>query len=131
MADQLVTVLLRLAMTSMHDGRLQRRFTSPAHIGKKYTLNGEQALTYRNVAQILSDVLGRPIRYARPSEADYLARLAENGAPADYIAVQRMIYRIVRLNISALPNRAVRELTGRPATRFREFAERERGTWER
>ena len=83
------------------------------------------------MARILSDVLGRPIRYARPSEADYLARLAENGAPADYIAVQRMIYRIVRLNISALPNRAVRELTGRPATRFREFAERERGTWER
>lgn len=104
---------------------------SPGHTGKKYTLNGEQTLTYRNVASILSDVLGRSISYARPSEAEYLERLTANGAPADYVAVQRMIYRIVRFNISALPNRAVRRLTGRPATRFREFAERERAVWER
>lgn len=106
-------------------------FTSPAHIGKKYTLSGEQALTYRKVARILSGVLGRTIRYARPSEDDYLAHLAANGAPADYISVQRMIYRVVRFNISAFPNRTVRTLTGRPATRFREFAERERAAWER
>ncbi|MFB8188181.1 SDR family oxidoreductase [Microbacterium sp. NPDC055988] len=105
--------------------------TAPGHLGKKYTLNGEQALTYRNVARILSDVLGRTIRYARPSEAEYLARLTAEGAPADYVAVQRMIYRVVRFNISALPNRAVRRLTGRPATRFREFAQRERAAWDR
>lgn len=104
--------------------------TSSGHVGKKYTLSGEQTLTYRNVARILSDVLGRTIRYERPSEDAYLAHLAATGAPADYIDVQRMIYRVVRLNISALPNRAVRRLTGRPATRFREFAERERSAWE-
>lgn len=105
--------------------------TSRTHIGKKYTLNGEQTLTYRNVARILTDTLGRTIRYVRPSEKDYLARLAERGAPADYIAVQRMIYRVVRFNISAFPNRAVRRPTGRPATRFRDFAERERDAWSR
>ena len=105
--------------------------TSPGHLQKKYTLNGEQSLTYRNVARILSDVLGRPIRYARPGEKEYLARLAAEGHPRDYIDVQRMIYRVVRLNISALPNWAVRRLTGRPATTFRQFAERERAVWER
>lgn len=105
--------------------------TSPGHVRKKYTLNGEQSLTYRNVARILSDVLGRSIRYARPSEKEYLARLADEGYPQDYIDVQRMIYRVVRFNISAFPNRAVRKLTGRPATTFRQFAERERRAWER
>jgi len=103
--------------------------TDPRHIGEKYTLSGEQTLSYHRVARILSEVLGRAVRYARPSEADYLARLAARGAPADYIAVQRMIYRVVRLNASALPNRAVRRLTGRPATSLREFAERERSVW--
>ncbi|MGX1702206.1 SDR family oxidoreductase [Microbacterium sp. NPDC055357] len=106
-------------------------FTSPGHEGRKYTLNGEQTLTYRNVARILSEVLGRVIRYPRPTEQEYLARLAEQGAPADYIAVQRMIYRVVRFNVSAFPNRMVRKLTGRPATRFREFALRERSVWSR
>lgn len=104
-------------------------FTSPGHEGKKYTLNGEQTLTYRKVARILSGVLRRVIRYARPTEQEYLTRLDERGTPADYIAVQRMIYRVVRLNISAFPNRSVRKLTGQPATTFLEFAERERQAW--
>lgn len=103
--------------------------SSPGHLRKKYTLNGEQTLTYRKVARILSDVLGRPIRYTHPSEKEYLTRLREIGLPADYIDVQRMIYRVVRLNISALPNRMVRKLTGQRATTFREFAERERTVW--
>ena len=105
-------------------------FTTPGHLRRAYTLNGEQTLSYRNVARILTDVLGRSIRYARPSEAEYLARLAREGLPEDYIAVQKMIYRVVRFNVSALPNRGVRRLTGHPATTFREFAEREKGCWE-
>ncbi|MGF2950546.1 NmrA family NAD(P)-binding protein [Microbacterium alcoholitolerans] len=105
-------------------------FTSPGHLRMAYTLSGEQSLTYAQIARILSGVLGRHIRYARPSERDYLARLAVQGAPADYLAVQKMIYRIVRLNISAFPNQMVRKLTGRAATTFREFAERERAVWE-
>lgn len=104
-------------------------FTSPGHLGKAYTLNGEQSLGYKKVAHILSEVLGRTITYARPSESEYLERLAAQGAPPDYIEVQRMIYRVVRWNISAFPNRKVRKLTGRPATTFREFAERERAVW--
>ncbi|UJP09705.1 SDR family oxidoreductase [Microbacterium sp. KUDC0406] len=104
-------------------------FTEPGHLRRAYTLSGEQSLSYRGVARILSDVLGRTIRYARPSEREYLARLEEEGWPEDYIAVQKMIYRVVRMNISALPNRMVRRLTGRPATTFRAFAEREQQVW--
>lgn len=99
------------------------------HVGKAYTLSGEQSLTYRQVAETMTEVLGRPIRYARPSEDAYLAMLAAEGAPQDYIAVQKMIHRIVRLNISAFTNRTVRKLTGKPATRFHQFVEDYRGTW--
>ncbi|TDN92288.1 SDR family oxidoreductase [Microbacterium sp. BK668] len=104
-------------------------FTTPGHVGRAYTLSGEQTLSYRKVARILSDVLGRTITYARPTEQDYLDRLAREGAPQDYIEVQKMIYRVVRWNISALPNRKVRRLTGHPATTFRAFAQRERAVW--
>lgn len=96
-------------------------FTSPGHLRKAYTLSGEESLTYDRVAAIMTGVLGRPIRYARPSEQEYLAALAAEGAPQDYLDVQKMIYRVVRLNISALPNRTVRRLTGVPATRFTQF----------
>jgi len=92
--------------------------TEPGHAEKAYTLSGEQSLSYRNVAAILSGVLDRTIRYSRPSESEYLARLAAEGKPQDYIDVQKMIYRIVCWNISAFPNRQIRNLTGRPATTF-------------
>lgn len=104
-------------------------FTEEGHLRTAYTLSGEQTLTYQKIARILTDVLVRDIRYARPSERDYLYRLAEQGKSADYIAVQKMIYRIVRFNISAFPNRTVRKLTGKPATTFFEFAHREQRAW--
>ncbi|QDP95449.1 SDR family oxidoreductase [Microlunatus elymi] len=104
--------------------------TEPGHVGKAYTLSGEHPLSYHKIATEMTRVLGRPITYARPSEADYLARLAAQGRPADYIAVQKMIYRMVRLNASALPNRVVRKLTGQPATTLREFVHDYRDVWQ-
>ncbi|HQF30962.1 MAG TPA: hypothetical protein PLJ34_05900, partial [Hyphomicrobiales bacterium] len=50
----------------------------------------DEPRTYRDVARIMTDVLGRPISYAHPSEAEYLDRLRSQGKPADYIAVQKM-----------------------------------------
>ncbi|MHA7984462.1 SDR family oxidoreductase [Rathayibacter sp. CAU 1779] len=104
-------------------------FTEPGHIGKAYTLSGEQSLGYRRVARIMSEVLGREIVYTMPSEREYLARLREQGAPADYVDVQKMIYRVVRMNVSAMPNKSVRRLTGVPATTFRRFVEDYRQVW--
>ena len=92
-------------------------------------MSGEQSLTYERVAAIMSEVLGRPIRYARPSEREYLAALAAEGAPQDYVDVQKMVYRVVRLNVSAFPNRMVRRLTGAPATRFEQFVRDYADTW--
>ena len=106
-----------------------RVLTEVGHLGKAYTLSGEQSLNYYSVAAQLSEELGFPVLYARPSVDEYVARLRQAGAPQDYIDVQKMIYRIVRMNVSALPNRAVRRLLGRPATTFAQFARREREVW--
>ncbi|WP_419817355.1 NmrA family NAD(P)-binding protein [Glaciibacter flavus] len=122
------------ALTALIDARDIGRvaaavFSGDGHLRKAYTLSGEQSMGYRRVARIMTEVLGRPIRYARPSEKEYLAKLAGDGAPADYVAVQKMIYRVVRWNVSALPNRAVRKLTGQPATTMRQFVEDYRDVW--
>ena len=105
--------------------------TQPGHLRKAYTLSGEQSLDYYGVARQLTAALAYEVRYASPSVEDYVARLTEQGAPADYIEVQKMIYRVVRMNVSALPNRSIRRLTGRPAMTFAQFAEREKAVWAR
>lgn len=106
-------------------------FTEPGHLGKAYTLSGEQSLSYVDVARILTAELDHDVTYTRPTVDEYVALLEEQGASADYIEVQKMIYRVVRLNVSAFPNRTVRRLTGAPATTFAEFAHRERLVWTR
>ncbi|MEN0083177.1 MAG: SDR family oxidoreductase [Leifsonia sp.] len=104
-------------------------FTQPGHVSKAYTLSGEQSLSYAQVARIMTAEMGRPIRYMRPSEGEYLSALEAQGAPADYIAVQKMIHRVVRLNISAFPNHSIRKLTGQPATRLDQFVRDYRDAW--
>ena len=113
-------------------GRVAARiFTAPGHLGKAYTLSGEASLNYYSVARTLTDTLNYPVHYCAPTAAEYAARLAAQGAPSDYIDVQNMIYRVVRMNLSALPTRTIRRLTGRPATTFAEFAAREKAVWAR
>lgn len=104
-------------------------FTRSGHLRKAYTLSGGQSLSYQQVARIMSAVLGRSVTYTQPTETEYLDGLAAAGRPEDYIAVQKMIYRVVRLNISAVPNHAVRRLTGTPATTFARFVDDHCGVW--
>lgn len=108
-----------------------RVFTESGHLGKAYTLSGEQSLSYYAVAKLLTAELGHEVRYAAPTVAQYVAKLQKDGESADYIDVQKMIYKVVRTNVSAFPNRTIRKITGRPATTFAEFAHRERDVWER
>ncbi|WP_062070249.1 SDR family oxidoreductase [Demequina sediminicola] len=101
----------------------------PGHVRKAYTLSGEQSLTYAKVAEIMSAQLGRPIVYNRPSEESYLHDLRRQGYPEDYIAVQKMIHRVVRMNVSAFPNRKIRKLTGSPATTMAEYVRDRAEVW--
>lgn len=103
--------------------------TEPGHLRKSYTLSGEQALGYREVAGILTAVLGRTVDYSSPNEDDYLALLAKQGTPPEQAAALQAGYRAVRRRRAMLPNRSIRRLTGRPATSVRRFIEDHRDVW--
>jgi uncharacterized protein YbjT (DUF2867 family) len=50
-------------------GRVAARvLCQPGHLRHAYTLSGEQSLSCRNIADILTSEPNRPIRYPRPSE---------------------------------------------------------------
>ena len=89
-------------------------------------------MTYDEVAAVLSSVLGRRIRYARPGLVAY-ARHArrELHLPPATIAVTAAVHSTARLGFTAELTDDIREATGHPPTGLREFAERERSAWER
>jgi uncharacterized protein YbjT (DUF2867 family) len=53
--------------------------TEPGHEGKAYELTGPEALTHSEVAETLSRVLGRTVRYVHLSDAELRRRLVEAG----------------------------------------------------
>lgn len=58
------------------------------HENKSYALNGDQAVSFRDVAQIMTDISGNPVPFTTVSDQDYVANLIAVGLPepaADFV----------------------------------------------
>lgn len=100
------------------------------HRNRAWTPTGPAALTYAEVAAILTEVLGRPIRYTRPGVRRYwrhTRRDLHQGVGAALVTT--VIYTVARLGLAAGLTDDVRAVTGQAPTPFRAFAERERAAW--
>ncbi|MEV4411834.1 NmrA family NAD(P)-binding protein [Catellatospora sp. NPDC049609] len=100
------------------------------HAGRAWTLTGPHALTYHDVAALLSAELGRTIAYPRPGALAY-ARHARHRLrmPWPMVAVTTAIYTTARLGLAAAVTGDVRAVLGRDPIDFAEFAHRERDSW--
>ncbi|MDO5499495.1 MAG: NmrA family NAD(P)-binding protein [Propionibacteriaceae bacterium] len=101
-----------------------------AHAGRAWTVTGPRALTYHQVAEILTAELGRVIRYRRPSAARYVRHARHHlGMPWPMVAVTTAIYSTARFGLAAGLSDDVHQVLGRPPIDFAEFARRERAAW--
>lgn len=55
--------------------------SEPGHENKVYSLYGDPAVAFADVAQILSEISGKPVPYNAVSEQDYIAQLMAAGLP--------------------------------------------------
>ncbi|MFN8075802.1 MAG: NmrA family NAD(P)-binding protein [Kineosporiaceae bacterium] len=101
-----------------------------SHRDRAWTVTGPEALTYTEVAEILTRELGRDVRYARPGLVRY-ARHARTalGMPLPMVAVTAAIYTTARLGWAAGLTDDVRTVLGRDPGDFAAFAHRERDAW--
>ena len=101
-----------------------------AHAMKAWTVTGPRALTYDQVADILSTELGRPIRYSRPGLPRYVRHAHGSlGLPWAMVAVTSAIYTTARLGLAAGLTADVKAVLGRDPIDFAAFAHRERRAW--
>ena len=56
--------------------------TQPGHDNKTYALYGDPAVSLADIAQILSEISGRPVPFIVGSDSDYIAHLVAAGLPA-------------------------------------------------
>ncbi len=100
-----------------------------AHAGAVYPLTGPQALTFDEVADTIAFVSGRPVFYNDIEQETWINGAVAAGVPADYAVMLRWLTGAVITGNGATPTGDTEKVTGKPATTFREFAERHAHAW--
>jgi len=96
--------------------------TTPGHEGKKYVLTGSEAISYRQAAEIIAAVIGKPVRFVDESPDQARARRVREGVSPAVIesvlaigAYQRAGGKTVTITST------IADLTGRPPRTVAEF----------
>ncbi len=97
--------------------------TQPGHIGKKYVITGSEAISYRQVTEIIGTAIGKRLRYRAESFDEARARLTQAGQPAWLIESTLALAAYQRAGgPTETITSIVADLTGRPPRTFAEFA---------
>lgn len=104
--------------------------TEDHHMNKKYTLTGGESLDYYEVANKLSGVLNRPIRYTHPSVFQFIARQLRAGQKLDYTLVVAALYTITRFGNASEITHDVEKILGRSPISFDQFAHDYQACWQ-
>ncbi|GAB4589516.1 SDR family oxidoreductase [Nocardia sp. IFM 10818] len=89
--------------------------TTDGHAGKVYELGGAPR-TYDELAQAVSEVAGKPVRYQDLPQSDYAAALEKAGLPADYAGVLADADAGIAKGALDIDKAHLEQLLGRPAT---------------
>jgi uncharacterized protein YbjT (DUF2867 family) len=98
--------------------------TQDGHAGRGYILNGPQALTAREQAETLAEVLGRAIEFVPVTPREFARRSVEHGTPAEMASAIQNLNELFRADRAGVLADDITNLTGVAPRTFREWAER-------
>lgn len=101
----------------------------PGHSERGFSLTGPAALSFYEIAEILSAVLGRPIRYHPPGILRFIRDRRAEGVPLGMALVMTALYTVQRMGRAAEVTEDVARLLGRPPVDFRSYAQRTAHVW--
>ncbi|KAL9045201.1 MAG: hypothetical protein Q9214_001723 [Letrouitia sp. 1 TL-2023] len=96
---------------------------------RDYVVYGPELLSYGQLAEILSEVLGRKIQHENYTEEQLAARYIKAGMPDSYAKMLSNLDTQVSNGLENKLNDVVENLTGRPPKTFKAFAEENKAVW--
>jgi uncharacterized protein YbjT (DUF2867 family) len=96
--------------------------TGGGHAGKTYTLTGPQALTFYQVASILSRQTGRPLRHVRVPPDKVRVALQGRGLAAWYADDMAKLHSMLAVGYEEVVTDDIHRVTGRPPRTLAQFA---------
>jgi uncharacterized protein YbjT (DUF2867 family) len=105
-------------------------FADPAaHAGAGYTLTGPEALDFTEVAALLTEALGRPIRYRPATVAGYLRHLRRRDVPLVQALVQTVLHTGLRRGQAETVDPTLPLLLGRAPRTLGQYVHEHRDLW--
>ena len=96
--------------------------TGRGHEGKAYTLTGPEALTVYQVAEILTEAVGKKVTYVDVPEEAARKGMEQAGMPDWAVDALLELHGICKMGLAAGLTPAVEQITGGKPTPFRKFA---------
>jgi uncharacterized protein YbjT (DUF2867 family) len=98
--------------------------TQDGHAGHGYILNGPQALTSRELVEILADVLGRTIEFVDVTPEQLARESIERGTPVEVAGAIQELNELFRAGRAGVLAYDIENLTGTAPRTFRDWCER-------
>jgi uncharacterized protein YbjT (DUF2867 family) len=93
------------------------------HSEKNYDLTGAEVLDYWQVTKILSETLGREIKYRNPNPFFFFLETLRRGTPFMFAFVMMGLYTSTRFGMAESVTNEVERLTGRKPISFKQYTE--------
>lgn len=131
-----LVVPVKNALTSFIDARDIGEITAKilsepeSHKNKGYSITGGEAIDYWMAAEILSEELGREIKYANPKSS--LAKkywIEIRGMEKEYSTVMSMLYMMTRLGAAKKTTPVFEQVLGKKPRTFRDFVKSNLDCW--
>ena len=102
------------------------------HYGQGYTLTGPEAVTFEQLAMMLTQVLGRPIRYQRAGRQEYFKHLSHrHGLSFAHRVVQTILHVGLSYGDGATVDPTLPRLLGHPTRTMQQFIRDYAELWRR
>ncbi len=97
--------------------------------GEAWELTGPESLDHGQVADILTDVVGKPVQFVDIAPQAHIEGMKQWGMPELAVATMSGLYQAVRAGQTAAVTPTVGAVTGHPPVRFREWAKSHAEAW--
>jgi NAD(P)H dehydrogenase (quinone) len=97
--------------------------TTGGHENKEYTIAGENAHSFKDIAQMLSDITGKDVSYTSPSPDEYRTALTAAGVPEFFIGMLGNFATAIKNGEFDTQNTDLTQLLGRKPTSLKDYLE--------
>lgn len=123
----------RVGFIDVHDiaAAALAALTAPKPLNTELVLTGAEAISYDQVAAVISQAIGRRITHTHVSMEEMADRLMRRGIPEGHARMLAYGYQTIATGAADRTTDVVQALTGRPPVTFRQFATANADVWRR